>query len=111
MPRRGPGKRLAYHAAYEFGGDVTRLPAGHVWLDVVNQSLERERHLVVHDQHLVALNQADEAAWAAGSWTAIPTTTLTGSGAQLTERLSVIAEQGVTEIVYQPTAARAAPVG
>ena len=77
----GPGNALAYHAAYEFGGDVTRLPAGQVWLDVVNQTPERERHLVVHDQHLVALNEADKAAWAAGSWAAIPTTTLTGSAA------------------------------
>jgi 5,10-methylenetetrahydromethanopterin reductase len=99
----GPGNALAYHAAYEFGGDVTRLPAGRVWLDVVNQTPERERHLVVHDQHLAALNQADEAAWAAGSWAGTPTTTLTGSAAQLSERLAVIAEQGVTEIVYQPT--------
>ena len=120
----GPGNALAYHAAYEFGGDVTHLPAGQVWLDVVNQTPERERHLVVHDQHLVALNQADEAAWAAGSWAAIPTTTLSGTAAQLTKRLALIAEQGVTEIVYQPTgpditreleafitAARAVPVG
>jgi 5,10-methylenetetrahydromethanopterin reductase len=99
----GPGNALAYHAAYELGGDVTRLPAGQVWLDTVNQTPERERHLAIHDQHLVALNQADQAAWAAGSWTAIPTTTLTGSAAQLTERLAAIAEQGVTEIVYQPT--------
>ncbi len=120
----GPGNALAYHAAYEFGGNVTRLPAGQVWLDIVNQAPERERHLVVHDQHLVALNRADQAAWAAGSWAAIPSTTLTGSAAQLTERLAVIAEQGITEIVYQPTgpdiareleafitAARAVPVG
>jgi 5,10-methylenetetrahydromethanopterin reductase len=99
----GPGNALAYHAAYEFGGDVTRLPAGQVWLDVVNQTPDRDRHLAVFDQHLVALSRADEAAWAAGSWAAIPTTTLTGSAAQLTERLAVIAEQGVTEVVYQPT--------
>jgi 5,10-methylenetetrahydromethanopterin reductase len=120
----GPGNALAYHAAYEFGGDVTRLPAGQVWLDTVNQTPQRERHLVVHDRHLFGLSRADEAAWAAGSWTAIPTTTLTGSAAQLTERLAAIAEQGVTEIAYQPfgpdipreleafiTAARAVPVG
>ncbi|TMK40350.1 MAG: LLM class flavin-dependent oxidoreductase [Actinobacteria bacterium] len=99
----GPGNALAYHAAYEFGGDVTRLPAGQVWLDIVNQAPERERHLAVFDQHLVALSQADEAAWAAGSWAAVPTTTLTGSAAQLTERLAMIAEQGITEVVYQPT--------
>jgi 5,10-methylenetetrahydromethanopterin reductase len=120
----GPGNALAYHATYEFGGDVTRLPAGQVWLDVVDQTPERERHLAVHDQHLAGLNRADEAAWAAGSWAAIPTTTLTGSAAHLTERLAAIAEQGITEIVYQPTgrdipreleafitAARAVPVG
>jgi 5,10-methylenetetrahydromethanopterin reductase len=99
----GPGNALAYHAAYEFGGDVTRLPAGQVWLDVVNRTPERERQFAVFDQHLVALSQADEAAWAAGSWAAVPTTTLTGSAAQLTERLAVIAEQGITEVVYQPT--------
>src|SRR5437660_846875 len=75
----GPGNALAYHAAYEFGGDVTRLPAGQVWLDMINQAPEPDRHLAVHDQHLIALNQADEAAWAAGSWSAIPATTLTGS--------------------------------
>jgi 5,10-methylenetetrahydromethanopterin reductase len=99
----GPGIALAYHATYEFGGDVTQLPAGQVWLDLVDQTPEQERHLAVHDQHLAGLNQADEGAWAAGSWAAIPTTTLTGSAAQLTERLAVIAEQGITEIVYQPT--------
>jgi len=99
----GPGNALAYHATYEFGGDVTGLPAGQVWLDTINQTPRPERHLAVHDQHLVALNQADEAAWAAGSWAAIPATTLTGSAAELTERLAAFAEQGITEIMYQPT--------
>jgi 5,10-methylenetetrahydromethanopterin reductase len=115
---------LAYHAAYEFGGDVTALPAGQVWLDMINQTPSEERHLAVHDHHLVGLSTADEAAWAAGSWSAIPNITLTGSPAQLTEQLTAIAEQGITEIVYQPTgpdipheleafirAARAVPAG
>ena len=66
----GPGNALAYHAAYEFGGDVTTLPAGDVWLDAINQSPPQDRHLAVHDQHLIALNHADTAAWAAGSWRA-----------------------------------------
>jgi hypothetical protein len=98
----GPGNALAYHAAYEFGGDVTTLPAGQAWLDVVNQAPEEERHLAIFDQHLVALSNADQVAWAAGSWAAIPTTTVTGSAAQLTERLAEYAEQGITEILYQP---------
>ena len=66
-----PGNAVAYHAAYEFGADVTALPAGDVWLDTINQTPPRDRHFAVHDQHLVALSHADTAAWAAGSWKAI----------------------------------------
>ena len=94
---------LAYHAAYEFGGDVTTLPAGDVWLDTINQSPPQDRHLAVHNQHLVALNHADTAAWAAGSWKAIGKTTLTGSADEIGRRVNELAAQGITEIIYQPT--------
>jgi 5,10-methylenetetrahydromethanopterin reductase len=99
----GPGNALAYHAAYEFGGDVTALPAGDVWLDTINQSPPQDRHLAVHDQHLVALSHADTAAWAAGSWRAIGQTTLTGTADEIGRRVSELAAEGVTEIIYQPT--------
>jgi 5,10-methylenetetrahydromethanopterin reductase len=99
----GPGNALAFHVAYEAGADVAALPGGQAWLEVIHRVPERERHLAVHHQHLVGLNAADEAAWAAGSWAAIPTTTVTGTARQLQQRLSAFAEQGITEIVYQPT--------
>ena len=99
----GPGNALAYHAAYEFGGDVTTLPAGDVWLDTINESPAQDRHLAVHDQHLIALNRADTAAWAAGSWKAIGQTTLTGTADEIGRRVSELAAQGITEIIYQPT--------
>jgi 5,10-methylenetetrahydromethanopterin reductase len=99
----GPGNALAYHAAYVFGGDVTALPAGDVWLDIIYQTPPQERHLAVHDQHLIALNHADTAAWAAGSWKAIAQTTLTGTADDVGRRVSEIAAQGITEIIYQPT--------
>jgi 5,10-methylenetetrahydromethanopterin reductase len=99
----GPGNVLAYHAAYEFGGDVTELPAGDVWLDTINQTPLQDRHLAVHDQHLVALNRADTAAWAAGSWTAVGQTTLTGTDKEIGRRVSDLAAEGITEIIYQPT--------
>ena len=99
----GPGNALAYHAAYEFGGDITTLPAGDVWLDTINQSPPPDRHLAVHDQHLIALNHADTAAWAAGSWKAIGKTTLTGSADEIGRRVNELAAQGITEIIYQPT--------
>jgi 5,10-methylenetetrahydromethanopterin reductase len=99
----GPGNALAYHAAYEFGGDVTALPAGDVWLDAINQTPPQDRHLAVHDQHLIALNRADTAAWAAGSWKAITQTTLTGRADEVGRRVNEIAAQGITEVIYQPT--------
>jgi 5,10-methylenetetrahydromethanopterin reductase len=99
----GPGNALAYHAAYEFGGDVTALPGGDAWLDTINQSPPQDRHLAVHDQHLVALNDADTAAWAAGSWKAIRQTTVTGTADEIGQRVSELAAEGVTEIIYQPT--------
>jgi 5,10-methylenetetrahydromethanopterin reductase len=48
------------------------------------------------------LNAADQAAWDAGSWTAIPKTTFTGTVSHLRDRLEAVAEAGITEIVYQP---------
>jgi 5,10-methylenetetrahydromethanopterin reductase len=99
----GPGNALAYHAAYELGSDVTALPAGDVWLDTINETPLQDRHLAVHDQHLVALNRADKAAWAAGSWKAIGQTTLTGTADQIGHRVSELAAEGITEIIYQPT--------
>jgi 5,10-methylenetetrahydromethanopterin reductase len=98
----GPGNALAYHLTYELGGDVTTLPGGKEWLDVVERVPPRERHLAVHDQHLIALNDADRAAWEAGSWAAIPTTTLTGSREEVAGRLAAMAAEGITEIIYQP---------
>ena len=99
----GPGNALAYHAAYEFGGDVTALPAGDVWLATINQTPPQDRHLAVHDQHLVALNRADTAAWAVGSWKAVAQTTLTGTADDIGRRIREIAAQGITEIIYQPS--------
>jgi 5,10-methylenetetrahydromethanopterin reductase len=99
----GPGNALAYHATHEFGGDVTVLPAGDVWLDTVSQTPPHERHLAIYDRHLVDLNDADAAAWTAGSWKAIPQTTLTGTAAEIAGRLAEIARQGITEVIYQPT--------
>jgi hypothetical protein len=99
----GPGDALAFHFAYEAGADVAALPGGQAWPEVIGRVPEHETHLAVHDQHLVGLNDADEAAWAARSWAAIPTTTVTGSARQLRQRLSAFAAEGITEIVYQPT--------
>jgi len=99
----GPGNALAYHAAYEFGGDVTALPGGQAWLDHIEAVPQQRRHLAVHDRHLTELNAADQAAWAAGAWQAIPATTVTSSAPEIAKQLSGFAAQGITEVIYQPT--------
>ncbi|MFF1765649.1 LLM class flavin-dependent oxidoreductase [Streptomyces sp. NPDC058249] len=101
----GPGNALAYHAAYEFGGDPPTLPGGQAWLDAITAHPHTERHLAVHDQHLTGLSAADSAAWNTGSWKAITSTTVTGTPDRIRETLSAYARDGITEIVYQPTGA------
>ncbi|MDT5292789.1 MAG: 5,10-methylenetetrahydromethanopterin reductase, partial [Mycobacterium sp.] len=38
-----------------------------------------------------------------GSWKAITQTTLTGTADQISRRVAELADQGITEIIYQPT--------
>lgn len=99
----GLGNALAYHAAYEFGGDPTTLPGAEAWLDAVTAHPRTERHLAVHDQHLTDLNAADNTAWNAGSWQVITSTTVTGPPDRIRDQLSACARDGIIEIIYQPT--------
>jgi 5,10-methylenetetrahydromethanopterin reductase len=98
----GPGTLVTYHSGYESGADLGGLPGGPEWLSVVASTPVRDRHLAVHDQHLVGLNAADRAAWDAGAQTMVGRRSFTGTAAQLRARLDALAERGVTEIVYQP---------
>ncbi|MGZ8178983.1 LLM class flavin-dependent oxidoreductase [Williamsia sp. SKLECPSW1] len=100
----GPGWALNYHATYEFAGRdaVAGLPGGAEWLATLDKEPEDNRHLVVHRGHAVALNAADEAAWAAGGHALVAPTTLTGTADEIRARLTDLEAQGVTEIVLQP---------
>jgi 5,10-methylenetetrahydromethanopterin reductase len=98
----GPGLALAYHGAYEFGAPLDDLPGGAEWQAVVERTPAAERHLLVHSQHCVGLNEADQAAWDAGGHTMLAEATMSGTAAQLRERLAGLPEHGVTELVFQP---------
>jgi 5,10-methylenetetrahydromethanopterin reductase len=98
----GPGWALAYHGAYEFGTPLEDLPGGAEWKAVVERSAPEERHLAVHAQHCVGLNEADEAAWDAGGHQMLDDVTMSGTADQVRERLAGLAEHGVTEVVFQP---------
>jgi 5,10-methylenetetrahydromethanopterin reductase len=98
----GPGWALAYHGAYEFDTPLQELPGGREWKAVVERTAPEERHFAVHEQHCVGLNEADRAAWDAGGHRMLEDVTMTGTADKVRERLAGLADQGVTEIVFQP---------
>jgi 5,10-methylenetetrahydromethanopterin reductase len=98
----GPGWALAYHGAYEFGAPLEDLPGGAEWKGIVEQTASEERHFAVHDQHCVGLNEADRAAWDAGGHAILDDVTMSGTRDAVRARLAGLAENGVTEIVFQP---------
>jgi 5,10-methylenetetrahydromethanopterin reductase len=100
----GPGTALAWHGAYEFGGQaaVAGLAGGEAWNEVVNRTPEELRHIAVHTGHCVELNDADQAAWDAGGSSLLGSTTLSGTAEQVRSKLEELAAAGVTEIVFQP---------
>src|ERR1700740_1400243 len=54
----GPAAVVGYHASYERGGAavVDALPGGRGWREAVEACPEDERHLAIHDGHLVKAN-------------------------------------------------------
>ncbi|HEU0072780.1 MAG TPA: LLM class flavin-dependent oxidoreductase [Dehalococcoidia bacterium] len=89
---------LAYHFAYE-NGFADRLPNGAEYAETIDAIPPERRHLVVHEGHLVAMNEIDRRfvtgefmakagiAAEAGAWRA---------------KLAEMEARGVTEVVYQP---------
>ncbi|MGH3960186.1 LLM class flavin-dependent oxidoreductase [Mycobacterium sp.] len=99
----GPGAVVLYHATYERGGAdaVDALPGGREWREAIEAYPENERHLAIHEGHLVKANPRDEPHVA----DLIPfasSTALTGTAEQITEKIAALGALGVTEIVYQP---------
>ncbi|BBZ10939.1 LLM class flavin-dependent oxidoreductase [Mycobacterium branderi] len=99
----GPGAVVMYHAMYERGGAdvVDALPGGRAWREAIEAYPQNERHLAIHEGHLVKANPRDEPHVA----DLIPfasSTALTGTAAQITEKIDRLAAAGVTEVVYQP---------
>ncbi|KAA0099574.1 LLM class flavin-dependent oxidoreductase [Mycolicibacterium sp. P1-18] len=93
------------HFAWTLQGPdaVLEMPGGKEWLEVVNRSPERERHLAVHQGHLMRMSDADAAAWAAGSHALLPGNTLTGSVRDVAAAIQALVDAGATEIQFQPT--------
>jgi 5,10-methylenetetrahydromethanopterin reductase len=98
----GPAAVVLYHAMYERGGAaVDELPGGRGWRDAVEAYPENERHLAVHAGHLVKANPRDEP-YVADLIPIASSMALTGTAAEIAQKIAGLETQGVTEIVYQP---------
>jgi 5,10-methylenetetrahydromethanopterin reductase len=95
----GPAIAVIYHAAYEVSpSGVDALPGGEAWRAAIEKLPEDVRHLAVHEGHLVEVSELDRRHIAPQ----LGALTLSGTQAQLRERLVRLADEGLTEIVYQP---------
>lgn len=99
----GPALAAAYHASYESKGadGVDKLPGGREWREAVEAVEVPRRHLAIHDGHLAALSQHDEALLARAA-PLLPKWTMTGTRADIGARLRALSPAGITEIAYQP---------
>jgi len=98
-----PSVVVMYHAAYERGGAalVDGLPGGRGWREAVEACPETERHLAIHEGHLVKANARDEP-YVADLIPLASATGLTGTAEEISGRIGDFAAAGVTEVVYQP---------
>jgi len=100
-----PWAAATYHLVYTSQGPeaVRQMPGGCAWLDVIEKFPRRERHLHAHRGHMVKMNEADMAAWHAGGHVSVPSVTLTGSAAAVGKAVAEMANDGATEIMYEPS--------
>jgi 5,10-methylenetetrahydromethanopterin reductase len=99
----GPAAVVMYHAMYERGGAeaVDGLPGGQAWREAIEAYPEDERHLAIHEGHLVQANPRDEPHVA----DLIPfasSLALTAVAKEIPDKIAGLATLGVTELVYQP---------
>jgi 5,10-methylenetetrahydromethanopterin reductase len=98
-----PAAVVMYHAVYERGGAaaVDALPGGRGWREAVEDHPENERHLAIHEGHLVKANPRDEP-YVTDLIPLASAASLTGTAEQVSARVGELAAVGFTEVVYQP---------
>jgi 5,10-methylenetetrahydromethanopterin reductase len=95
----GHGAAVALHAMYERGADFSPLPGGPAWKAEIDALPEGERHLAVHDRHLIALTERD-AKVVNGAMLRQFGSARTAS--EWRDHLAALEAAGATEIAYQP---------
>ena len=99
----GPSAVVFYHSMYERGGAaaVDAVPGGQGWREAIEAFPEDERHLAIHEGHLVKANPRDEL-YVAELIPFASSMALTGVANEIPDKITGLAALGVTELVYQP---------
>lgn len=96
----GPAQVVAAHAMWEMDpSTVPLLPGGAEWLASLEVVPEAERHLAVHEGHLVTVTDRERVLLDGDQVTAM---TWTGTPAEVRTRLDAAGAAGVTEVLYAP---------
>lgn len=96
----GPGVAVAYHAFLEqHDPRLDGFPNADRFLELAHGLPERTRHLTLHTGHLTELNEIDRQVVTGDAMSITP---FTCHADELPGRLDRLAEQGVTEVAYQP---------
>ena len=78
---------------------VDALPGGIEWRKRLEEIPEAERHLAIHDEHLVTVTERDRPLLDGDCCKAF---TWTGEAAEVAMRIDALAAAGATEILYAP---------
>ncbi len=95
----GHAGAVTLHAMYERGADFSALPGGAEWKAEIDALPENERHLAVHDLHLIGLTGRD-AKVVNGAM--LERGGLARTAPQWRDAIAALEATGVTEIAYQP---------
>jgi len=96
----GPGVAVAYHAFWEQGDErLQQLPNAALFTELAEAGPKNQRHLSLHAGHLTKLNDIDRPVLVGESMAAAP---LICEAQALPDRLERLAQQGITEVAFQP---------
>jgi 5,10-methylenetetrahydromethanopterin reductase len=96
----GPGLVVMYHGIYAAGGSALGdMPGASRWRRALEAIPEGERHLALHELHLVGVNARDRVLLDGDM---LRTLTFTGTAPELEARLRDLEAAGATEIMYAP---------
>jgi len=97
----GPMVATSYHAAWSFAPDLVKsMPGGEEWLNRLNgERPEEERHLAVHEGHLVVVSERDQPLVAVAG-PEILRSGWTGSAEEIRHRMEEAGAAGITEVMF-----------